>query len=234
MFISNLLILGGGLLMAATGVEARAIGKLSFLPHLPFTASKTATTPPLSLPQPPQQSCAFTPHLPLRTTQSSFSIPSSAWPLLRTLLTTHIIPSSPSSPPPSPPTTDASTPNAQEQQQIQTQQTQNQLPPLRNSVQTLHLRDFTTDASLENLILGLVFSTGKPDASYKELRSLTTNPSSSEMRKRTTSGGTNGERRSWTCIEEAIRKVEEERVMEGVLELDGRGGTVGFLVYRVD
>lgn len=54
------------------------------------------------------------------------------------------------------------------------------------------------------------------------------------MRKRTTSGGTNGERRSWTCIEEAIRKVEEERVMEGVLELDGRGGTVGFLVYRVD
>ena len=31
MFFSNLLILGGGLLMATTGVEARAIGKLSFL-----------------------------------------------------------------------------------------------------------------------------------------------------------------------------------------------------------
>lgn len=43
-----------------------------------------------------------------------------------------------------------------------------------------------------------------------------------------------GEMGRRACIEEAIRKVEEGRVMEGVLSLDERGGTVGFLLYRVD
>jgi len=36
MFFSNLLILGGGLLMVTTEVEARAIGKLSFLRESKF------------------------------------------------------------------------------------------------------------------------------------------------------------------------------------------------------
>ncbi|KAH7356584.1 hypothetical protein BKA65DRAFT_210213 [Rhexocercosporidium sp. MPI-PUGE-AT-0058] len=223
MFFSNLLILGGGLLMATTGVDARAIGKLSFLPHLPFTTTATTATP-LSPPQPqtPQQTCAFSPHLPLRTTQSSFSIPESAWPLLQTLLTTHIIPqaapaSPPSSTPPSTPSSPGTQPEEQQQQKLIT----------KNSVLTLPLRDFTTDASLENLILGLVFSTGEQeDASYKELRSLP------EISRRAQEEEERS--RSWACVEEAIRKVEEERVMEGVLGLDGRGGTVGFLVYRVD
>jgi len=53
------------------------------------------------------------------------------------------------------------------------------------------------------------------------------------MRRRGVVAG-EGEQERRSCIEEAVRKVEEGRVMEGVLELDGRGGTVGFLVYRVD
>ncbi|KAK0116724.1 hypothetical protein ONS96_012575 [Cadophora gregata f. sp. sojae] len=228
MFISNLLILGGGMLMAATGVEARAIGKLSFLPHLPFSTKSSTSTPPATLSstaQDSQQTCAFTPHVPLRTTQSAFSIPDSAWPLLRTLLSTHIIPESASLSPPS-------SPESQTQTQASTQQDIDQQEfILHNSVQTLHLRDFTDDASLEGLVLGLVFSTGEQDASYKELRSLP--ESAQEVRKRGAVNG-EGEQERRSCIEEAVRKVEEERVMEGVLELDGRGGTVGFLVYRVD
>ncbi|KAH7407815.1 hypothetical protein BKA64DRAFT_775900 [Cadophora sp. MPI-SDFR-AT-0126] len=241
MFFSNLVILGGGLLMATTGVEARAIGKLSFLPHLPFsTTSTSSSSPPPTLPSSPsasQQTCAFTPHIPLRTTQSAFSIPASAWPLLRTLLTTHIIPQAAFSPP---------TPSSAQLDAVAAEQQQKPPPEkliLHNSVQTLHLRDFTDDASLEGLVLGLVFSTGDPDASEKELRSVsvpeTVNDNDREAavemrkRKRGVVEG-QGERERRGCIEEAVRRVEEGRVMEGVLELDGRGGTVGFLVYRVD
>ncbi|PVH76239.1 hypothetical protein DL98DRAFT_465421 [Cadophora sp. DSE1049] len=245
MLFSNLLILGGGLLMATMGVEARAIGKLSFLPHLPFSTTSTSSPTSANLPssaQPPQQTCAFTPHLPLRTTQSAFSIPPSAWPLLRTLLTTHIIPQSASSPPP-PSSPESQTSAQPDRALVEQQQQQQQKFILHNSVQTLHLRDFSDDASLEGLVLGLVFSTGERESSDKELRSLPVQSSPSEsakereveveMRKRGVVNG-EGEQERRSCIEEAVRKVEEGRVMEGVLELDGRGGTVGFLVYRVD
>lgn len=43
----------------------------------------------------------------------------------------------------------------------------------------------------------------------------------------------NEEERERTCLEEAVRAVESERLVEGVLEMDGRG-KVGFLVYRTD
>jgi len=205
---------------------------LTITAHLPFSTTSTSIA---SIPQAQsaEQTCAFTPHIPLRTTQSAFSIPTSAWPLLRTLLSTHIIPQA--APAPSPPSspetqTSADTPRA-------VVQSQQQKLILHDSVQTLHLHDFTDDASLEGLVLGLVFSTGERESSEKELRSLPMQNSPSEgvkeMRRRGVVAG-EGEQERRSCIEEAVRKVEEGRVMEGVLELDGRGGTVGFLVYRVD
>ncbi|KAL2073684.1 hypothetical protein VTL71DRAFT_11010 [Oculimacula yallundae] len=207
MFFSNVLMLGSGLLMATTGVEARAIGKLSFLPHLPLSSSSSSTT--LSTDQQPaQNTCAFSPHLPLRTTQSSFSIPGSAWPLLRTLLSEHILPQSTTTP--SEPKSESSSPSQPEAPLI-----------VRNSVATLPLRSFSKDDALESLVLGLVFSTGEAQSSDKELR-------------RSLPAKVVGEEERRSCVEEAIRKVESERMMEGVLELDGRGSTVGFLIYRVD
>ncbi len=162
--------------------------------------------------------CAFAPHVPLRQTQSSFSIPPSAWPLIRTLLSSHILP-----PPPS------SNPQLSTSSEPQTSPDNPSPPPVtqaalvtHNSVQTLNLKDPSDDASLEGVVLGLVFSTGAREAAEKELRSIAA---------RDMEGG-EAERR--TCVEEAVRKVEQGRTMEGVLELDGRGGTVGFLVYRVD
>lgn len=182
--------------------------------HLPFTSALAASPESPPVPQQPlQETCSFKPHTPLRTTQSAFSIPQSAWPLLQTLLNTHIIPQIATPSPPTSSSSDPSPPSPPIQQQQQR--------PLHDSVQTLPLRSFSDDASLEGLVLGLVFSTGEEkDASYKELRSLSP-PKDAEAEKR-------------SCIEDAVRKVEEGRVMEGVLELDGRGGTVGFLVYRVD
>lgn len=41
------------------------------------------------------------------------------------------------------------------------------------------------------------------------------------------------EEKDFSCLKEAARMVEEKRMMEGVLEVTGRG-RVGFLVYRVD
>ncbi|CZT01829.1 uncharacterized protein RAG0_09261 [Rhynchosporium agropyri] len=203
MFFSNALVIGSSLLMATTGVEARAIEKLSFLPHLPLTTSSTSSPSTKALdtlpPPPANPTCAFSPHLPLRTTPSAYSVPETAWPLLATLLSTQILP----------PSTSTATPDIEVP-----------LPTIQDSVQTLYFRSFTTDESLEGLVLGLVFSAGTGTSSDRELRRSLPSTASEE------------ERRS--CVEEAIRKVESGRVMEGVLEVDGRGGTVGFLLYRVD
>lgn len=43
----------------------------------------------------------------------------------------------------------------------------------------------------------------------------------------------NEEERERACLEKAVKAVESERLVEGVLEMDGRG-KVGFLVYRTD
>ncbi|XMA13185.1 hypothetical protein WAI453_005976 [Rhynchosporium graminicola] len=182
------------------------VGKLAYTSssHLPLTTSSTSSTSTKALdnlpPLPANPTCAFSPHLPLRNTPSAYSVPETAWPLLATLLSTQIL---------TPPSTSTATPDIEVP-----------LPTIQDSVQTLYFRSFTTDESLEGLVLGLVFSAGTGTSSDRELRRSLPSTASEE------------ERRS--CVEEAIRKVESGRVMEGVLEVDGRGGTVGFLLYRVD
>jgi hypothetical protein len=92
----------------------------------------------------------------------------------------------------------------------------------------------TSDASLEGVVLGLVFSPPENSAGDKELRSL------SRHRARKGKGKKAGEKESQgrvdeegTCLDQAIKHVEDTRQMEGVLEIEGKG-SVGFLVYRVD
>jgi hypothetical protein len=96
----------------------------------------------------------------------------------------------------------------------------------------------TSDASLEGVVLGLVFSPPENSAADKELRSL----SHRKARKGKGKGrgkkvgeketqGTMGD--EGNCLAQAIKHVEEARQMEGVFDIEGKG-SVGFLVYRVD
>lgn len=87
-------------------------------------------------------------------------------------------------------------------------------------MQTLRLSDLTSDSSLEGIVLGLVYTVSEPTAREKELRDL----KEMEVEK---------EEKDLLCLTEAVRMVEERRMMEGVLEVTG-SGRVGFLVYRVD
>jgi hypothetical protein len=89
-------------------------------------------------------------------------------------------------------------------------------------VQTLRLSELTNDSSLEGVILGLVYTVSEPTAREKELRDL------NEVKMETEK-----EEKDLLCLKEAVRLVEERRMMEGVLEVTGKG-RVGFLVYRVD
>jgi len=91
-------------------------------------------------------------------------------------------------------------------------------------VQTLRLSDLTSDSSLEGIVLGLVYTVSEPTAGEKELRDLKEVEVEKENEK---------EEKDLLCLTEAVRMVEERRLMEGVLEVTGKG-RVGFLVYRVD
>jgi len=92
----------------------------------------------------------------------------------------------------------------------------------RSRVQTLRLSDLTSDSSLEGVVLGLVYTVSEPTVREKELRDL----KEAEVEREK-------EEKDFSCLKEAARMVEEKRMMEGVLEVTGRG-RVGFLVYRVD
>jgi hypothetical protein len=101
--------------------------------------------------------------------------------------------------------------------------------PLRSPqsrVQTLRISDFVGDSSLEGIVLGLVYTVPGPAAAEKELRSLDEN---GEVWGRGVGRAESGRR----CLEEAVNRVEEGRMMEGVLQVPGRW-RVAFLVYMVD
>jgi hypothetical protein len=86
-------------------------------------------------------------------------------------------------------------------------------------MQTLNLGHLQNDATLEGVVLGIVYSTESEEAGRQDLRV-----------KR--DGEREGEQRS-ACVRKAVDEVEEKRLMEGVMEVEG-GGRVSFLVYRVD
>jgi hypothetical protein len=71
-----------------------------------------------------------------------------------------------------------------------------------------------------------VYTVPEPAAAGKELRSLDEN---GEVWER---GVGRAEAGRW-CLEEAVNQVEEGRMMEGVLQVQGRW-RVAFLVYMVD
>ena len=98
----------------------------------------------------------------------------------------------------------------------------------------------TSDASLEGIILGLVFSPPQGSAADKELRSLSHRKAWKGKRKGKGKGGKVGEKEiqgtkevEENCLAQAIKHVGEARQMEGVFDIEGKG-SVGFLVYRVD
>lgn len=101
-------------------------------------------------------------------------------------------------------------------------------------MKTLRLSALTSDASLEGVVLGLVFSPPENSAGDKELRSLSHRKArkgkGKKVAEKETQGTMDGE---GNCLAQAIKHVEEARQMEGVLEIEGKG-SVGFLVYRVD
>jgi len=105
-------------------------------------------------------------------------------------------------------------------------------------VKTLRLSALTSDASLEGVVLGLVFSPPENSAGDKELRSLSHRKArkgkgkgkGKKVAEKETQGIMDDE---GNCLAQAIKHVEEARQMEGVLEIEGKG-SVGFLVYRVD
>jgi hypothetical protein len=82
-----------------------------------------------------------------------------------------------------------------------------------NLIRTLDLGLELKDASLEGVRLGLVFVSNQGGRE--------------ELRRRA------GRETDKECLDEAIRKVEGYRQMEGVLEVEGRG-RMSFLVFRVD
>jgi len=67
------------------------------------------------------------------------------------------------------------------------------------------------------VVLGIVYSTENEEAGRQDLR---------------VKRDGEGEQRS-ACVKKAVDEVEEKRLMEGVMEVEG-GGRVSFLVYRVD
>ena len=86
-------------------------------------------------------------------------------------------------------------------------------------------------------MLGLVFTRIEEDSERKELRDLEAPQLGRRGRPQDElqvggQGGGSGDVEQ-DCLSEAIGKVEEERQMEGVFEVEGTG-RVGFLVYRVD
>jgi hypothetical protein len=89
-------------------------------------------------------------------------------------------------------------------------------------MQTLDLSRKIDDASLEGVLLGLVF-TSKQRFSGKQ------RPLSAELGKENENEKGYGE---LECFDEAIRKVEEQRLMEGMIEF--AQGKLSFLLYRVD
>ncbi|PBP16002.1 hypothetical protein BUE80_DR013264 [Diplocarpon rosae] len=189
------------------GAEARAVAKEKFWP--------AAAAP---------QTCVFAPHAPPHYPTSPSSIPSSAWPLIRSLLTTHLLPAV-----------------GEEGQSMSAQEV-----PLiaRDSVRTLYLRDYTpnssacasTAAELDPLVLGLVF-TASPSPPLSPAPGASADR---ELRRRRGEGEPGRERearpdaspRSRPCIEQAVLAVERDRRMEGILDLPG--GKVAFLVWRTD
>ncbi|KUJ11929.1 uncharacterized protein LY89DRAFT_673735 [Mollisia scopiformis] len=102
-------------------------------------------------------------------------------------------------------------------------------PPLaKNSVQTLRLSSLTNDVTLESVVLGLVFTAPENEVGNLELRDLSSNKMAEEL-----VGEMQEEGEERKCVQDAVRRVEGERQVEGVLEMSGRG-KMGFLVYRVD
>ncbi len=108
---------------------------------------------------------------------------------------------------------------------------------------TLRLKDIVDDVSLEGVVVGLVYTA--PDPSDRELELRDEEPkaqrstsSSSDLQRFKSRGPEDeeaGGQAAKKCLSEAILAVHRERVMEGVLELPGgKGGKVGFLVYRID
>jgi len=94
----------------------------------------------------------------------------------------------------------------------------------RDYMQSLELGREADDGELEGVVLGLVLTASKgwEEGDGKgDYRGLLGNESDREVVE---------------CLERASESVEERRQMEGVLEFDrgGSGGSVGFLVYRVD
>lgn len=88
-------------------------------------------------------------------------------------------------------------------------------------MQTLDLGSLVDDGGLEGIVLGLVFTRGINDDGFSDGKH----------------GGKEGgdeSRKAIECLELASGEVEERRHMDGVLEFGNGGGSVGFLVYRVD
>jgi len=84
-------------------------------------------------------------------------------------------------------------------------------------MQTLNLGLLQNDATLEGVVLGIVYSTENEDAGRQDLR--------------VKRDGEEDQRGA--CVKKAVDEVEEKRLMEGVMDVEG-GGKVSFLVYRVD
>lgn len=102
------------------------------------------------------------------------------------------------------------------------------LTTTQSKVQTLRVSDLINDASLEGLVLGLVYTVPEAGAADKELRSLDGSGNGEVWGREM--GREEGDRR---CLAEAVSQVEKERLMEGVLQVQGRW-RVGFLVYTLD
>lgn len=77
-------------------------------------------------------------------------------------------------------------------------------------------------------MLGLVYTVPEAGAADKELRSLDGSGNGEVWGREM--GREEGDRR---CLAEAVSQVEKERLMEGVLQVQGRW-RVGFLVYTLD
>lgn len=94
-------------------------------------------------------------------------------------------------------------------------------------MQTLDLGHKINDASLEGVLLGLVF-TSRQDSpiirGQRPLRSIEAEPEIEKQEERRA--------RELECLDEAIRNVGKSRQMEGMIEFPQ--GRLSFLLYRVD
>ncbi|CAL3967221.1 unnamed protein product [Diplocarpon coronariae] len=190
------------------GAEARALGKGELWP--------------------PPPTCAFAPHAPPRYPTSPAAIPSSAWPLVRSLLTAHLLPA----------VRPDAFPRREEGAEEEGPSAASHEVPLvtYDSVRTLYLRDYTSPSSacaspaaeLEPIVLGLVFTASA-------LRPARPRPGAGADRELRRRGGDPAPRAGggWrSCVEQALLAVERDRRGEGVLDLPG--GRVSFLVWRAD